>query len=317
MMEAQTENEPTPVMSTDPVRQYLQEIGKVTLLTWGEEIALSRRIEEGAAAAQRLEQAGAPERDRRALTRVVEDGGLARQDLIQANLRLVVSIAKKHQHRGMNLLDVIQEGNMGLMRAVDKYEYWRGFKFSTYATWWIRQAINRAVADQARVIRLPVHMVDAMNKLTRTTHALAQRLAREPSAQEVAKAMGPEWNAEKVEETRVLIREPFSLETPVGIEDDAMVGDFIADDDIESPVERSSRISLGESLQAALKRLTEREAMVLRLRNGLIDGREQTLDEIGIHFGLTRERIRQIEHKALRKLKYYESRKRSLLDYLD
>jgi RNA polymerase primary sigma factor len=316
-MEAQAEEAVVTVTSTDPVRQYLQEIGQVALLTWGEEIALSRRIEEGLAATQQLALSGASDRDRRGMTRVVEDGELARQDLIQANLRLVVSIAKKHQHRGMNLLDVIQEGNLGLMRAVDKYEYRRGFKFSTYATWWIRQAINRAVADQVRTIRLPVHMVEIVNKLNRTTHALAQELAREPSYEEIAKVMGPEWSPEKVEETLALVREPFSLETPIGNEEDTMVGDFIADDQVASPVELASRASLGESLQAGLARLTERESMVLKLRNGLVDGREHTLEEVGNYFHLTRERIRQIEQKALRKLRYYESRKRSLRDFID
>ena len=317
ILEAQAEEASSPVLSTDPVRQYLQEIGQVALLTWGEEIALARRIEEGVAAAQQLEQAGASERERRTLSRVVEDGELARQDLIQANLRLVVSIAKKHQHRGMNLLDVIQEGNLGLIRAVEKYEYRRGFKFSTYATWWIRQAISRAVADQVRTIRLPVHMVEIVNKLTRATHALAQELAREPSLEEIAQAMGPEWNAEKVEETLSLVRVPFSLETPVGVEDDSVVGDFIADDQTASPLELASRTSLGESLHVALTRLTERESMVLKLRNGLVDGREHTLEEVGHHFHVTRERIRQIEQKALRKLKYHESRKRNLRDFID
>ena len=317
MMEDNAKAASVSVESGDPVRQYLQEIGQVALLTMGEEIALARRVEEGVAAAHQLDEVGASERDRRGMARVVEDGELARQDLIQANLRLVVSIARKHRHRGMSLLDLIQEGNMGLMHAVEKYQYRKGFKFSTYATWWIRQSVNRAIAEQARAIRLPVHMVEITNKLTRTTHTLAQKLAREPSAEEIARAMGPEWNAAKVEETRSLVREPFSLETPIGLEDDAVVGDFIADDHLESPVDRASKASLGESLQAALTRLTERESTVLQLRNGLIDGREHTLEEVGVRFSLTRERIRQIEQKALRKLKYHESRKRTLRDYID
>ncbi len=307
------------VKTNDPVRQYLQEIGRVKLLTLEEEISLARRIEEGEAArAEIAVNADAyGDRDRRSLKRVVEDGDLARQHLIEANLRLVVSIAKKYNGRGMSFLDLIQEGNQGLIRAVEKFEYRRRYKFSTYATWWIRQAINRAIADQSRTIRIPVHMVETINKLTRASRRLQQELSREPSYEEIADAMGPDWNAEKVEEAFKLTREPFSLETPIGDEEDSFYGDFIPDENIESPVEQASKIILSEELEEALDKLSEREAMVLKLRKGLVDGREHTLEEVGSHFGVTRERIRQIENKALRKLKYHESRTRKLRDFLD
>jgi RNA polymerase primary sigma factor len=307
------------VKTNDPVRQYLQEIGRVKLLTLEEEISLARRIEEGEEARRVLEEeaAGFEERRRRQLGRIVEDGDLARQHLIEANLRLVVSIAKKYNGRGMSFLDLIQEGNQGLIRAVEKFEYRRRYKFSTYATWWIRQAINRAIADQSRTIRIPVHMVETINKLTRASRRLQQELSREPTFGEIADAMGPDWNAEKVEEAFKLTREPFSLETPIGDEEDSFYGDFIPDENIESPVEQASKIILSEELDEALNKLSEREAMVLKLRKGLVDGREHTLEEVGSHFGVTRERIRQIENKALRKLKYHESRTRKLRDFLD
>jgi RNA polymerase primary sigma factor len=307
------------VKTNDPVRQYLQEIGRVKLLTLEEEISLARRIEEGEAARVRLDEEAAAlsDRERRQLQRVVEDGDLARQHLIEANLRLVVSIAKKYNGRGMSFLDLIQEGNQGLIRAVEKFEYRRRYKFSTYATWWIRQAINRAIADQSRTIRIPVHMVETINKLTRASRRLQQELSREPSYEEIADAMGPDWNAEKVEEAFKLTREPFSLETPIGDEEDSFYGDFIPDENVESPVEQASKIILSEELDEALGKLNEREAMVLKLRKGLVDGREHTLEEVGSHFGVTRERIRQIENKALRKLKYHESRTRKLRDFLD
>jgi RNA polymerase primary sigma factor len=303
----------------DPVRQYLQEIGRVKLLTLEEEISLARRIEEGEEARRLLDEEGDrfEERRQRQLRRIVEDGDLARQHLIEANLRLVVSIAKKYNGRGMSFLDLIQEGNQGLIRAVEKFEYRRRYKFSTYATWWIRQAINRAIADQSRTIRIPVHMVETINKLTRASRRLQQELSREPSFAEIADAMGPDWNAEKVEEAFKLTREPFSLETPIGDEEDSFYGDFIPDENIESPVEQASKIILSEELDEALNKLSEREAMVLKLRKGLVDGREHTLEEVGSHFGVTRERIRQIENKALRKLKYHESRTRKLRDFLD
>ena len=307
------------VKTNDPVRQYLQEIGRVKLLTLEEEISLARRIEEGEAARAELDTNAEAygERDQRRLKRVVEDGDLARQHLIEANLRLVVSIAKKYNGRGMSFLDLIQEGNQGLIRAVEKFEYRRRYKFSTYATWWIRQAINRAIADQSRTIRIPVHMVETINKLTRASRRLQQELSREPTYEEIADAMGPDWNAEKVEEAFKLTREPFSLETPIGDEEDSFYGDFIPDENIESPVEQASKIILSEELEEALDKLSEREAMVLKLRKGLVDGREHTLEEVGSHFGVTRERIRQIENKALRKLKYHESRTRKLRDFLD
>jgi RNA polymerase primary sigma factor len=307
------------VRTNDPVRQYLQEIGRVKLLTLEEEISLARRIEEGEEARERLEEEGDAfeARERRRLQRVVEDGDLARQHLIEANLRLVVSIAKKYNGRGMSFLDLIQEGNQGLIRAVEKFEYRRRYKFSTYATWWIRQAINRAIADQSRTIRIPVHMVETINKLTRASRRLQQELSREPTYEEIADAMGPEWNAEKVEEAFKLTREPFSLETPIGDEEDSFYGDFIPDEQIESPVDEASKIILSEELEEALGKLNEREAQVLKMRKGLVDGREHTLEEVGQFFGVTRERIRQIENKALRKLKYHESRTRKLRDFLE
>lgn len=319
-MEARAEAMSGSRLSTnDPVRQYLHEIGRVSLLTLEEEISLARRIEEGEAAEKRLaeESEGLPERTQRGLKRVEEDGDMARQHLIEANLRLVVSIAKKYTGRGLSFLDLIQEGNQGLIRAVEKFEYRRRYKFSTYATWWIRQAINRAIADQARTIRIPVHMVETINKLTRTARQLQQELSREPSYEEVADAMGPGWNPEKVEEVFKVSQEPVSLETPIGDEKDSFYGDFIPDDNVESPVDQASKTLLSEELEKALDKLTERESMVLKFRKGLVDGREHTLEEVGAHFGVTRERIRQIENKALRKLKYHESRTRKLRDFLD
>jgi RNA polymerase primary sigma factor len=307
------------ISTSDPVRQYLHEIGRVQLLTLEEEIDLARQIENGEEARKTLSEIDetSDERNRRRLQRVVDNGEMARQHLTEANLRLVVSIAKKYTKRGMNFLDLIQEGNQGLIRAVQKFEYRRGYKFSTYATWWIRQAINRAIADQARTIRIPVHMVETINKLTRAARELQQELSREPSFEEIAAAMGPEWNAEKVEEVMKVSQEPTSLEAPVGTEGDSFYGDFIADDGRETPVESAAKTMLSEELENALAKLGEREAMVLKLRKGLIDGREHTLEEVGQYFNVTRERIRQIENKALRKLKYHESRTRKLRDFLD
>ncbi len=320
--------------TNDPVRQYLHEIGRVPLLTLEEEISLARRVEDGEAARQELLKLGYEEhpgfrwtwpkdkkdkneKDNRKLTRQHQDGEAARKHLIEANLRLVVSIAKKYTGRGLSFLDLIQEGNQGLIRAVEKFEYKRRYKFSTYATWWIRQAINRAIADQARTIRIPVHMVETINKLTRTARQLQQELSREPSFEEVAEAMGPGWNAEKVEEVMKVSQEPVSLETPIGDEKDSFYGDFIPDDNLDTPVDNAARNLLSEELEKALGKLTEREAMVLKLRKGLIDGREHTLEEVGQYFNVTRERIRQIENKALRKLKYHESRTRKLRDFLE
>ncbi|WP_339096831.1 RNA polymerase sigma factor RpoD [Deinococcus sp. VB142] len=305
-------------VSNDPVRQYLHEIGRVSLLTLEEEIALARRIEEGEEAKKQLEEdESLDDRSRRRLMRQMEDGAAARQGLIEANLRLVVSIAKKYTGRGLGFLDLIQEGNQGLIRAVEKFEYRRRYKFSTYATWWIRQAINRAIADQARTIRIPVHMVETINKLTRTARQLQQELSREATHEEIAEAMGPGWDATKVEEVQKVSQEPVSLETPIGDEKDSFYGDFIPDENLDSPVDNAAKTLLSEELEKALGKLTEREAMVLKFRKGLVDGREHTLEEVGQRFNVTRERIRQIENKALRKLKYHESRTRKLRDFLD
>ena len=320
-VEEKEEDAPAPqrVSTDDPVRQYLHEIGKVALLTLEEEIDLARQIEEGEAAKKQLDDRNLKlsEKDRRHLQRVWENGEAARKHLIEANLRLVVSIAKKYTGRGLSFLDLIQEGNQGLIRAVEKFEYRRRYKFSTYATWWIRQAINRAIADQARTIRIPVHMVETINKLTRAARQLQQELSREPTYDEIATVMGPYWTAGKVEEVMKVSQEPVSLETPIGDEKDSFYGDFVADEIVDSPVDSASKTMLSEELEKALGKLTEREAMVLKLRKGLIDGREHTLEEVGAYFGVTRERIRQIEAKALRKLKYHESRTRKLRDFLE
>jgi RNA polymerase primary sigma factor len=307
------------VRTDNPVRQYLQEIGQVKLLDVREEIELARRMESGLEAEQRLEEEGdalEPKQARR-LDRIARDGQAAREHLIQANLRLVVSIAKKYTGRGIGLLDLIQEGNRGLIKAVDRFEYRRRYKFSTYATWWIRQAVTRAIANQSRTIRIPVHMIERLNKLNRTAKRLEQELNREPTHEEVARAMGPEWDAERVEEAFKLTRKPFSLEAPIGDEEDSTYGDFIADDSVEAPEEAASDALLNNALDSALGALREREAEVLKMRKGLVDGRQHTLEEVGQHFGVTRERIRQIENKALRKLKYHESRTRQLRDFLE
>jgi RNA polymerase primary sigma factor len=306
-------------IGTDGVRQYLSEIGRVPLLSLEEEIALARRIEAGEAAKLELETHAdqLDERARRNLMRQGQDGDQARLDLTEANLRLVVSLAKKYANRGLSLLDLIQEGNQGLIRAVQKFEYRRGFKFSTYATWWIRQSMSRAISDQARTIRIPVHMVENVNRLTLIARDLYTQLEREATPAEIAEVMGAGWTAVRVEEAFRNTQDTFSLETPTGQELDAMYGDFVADELIVSPLEALTKNALGEVLEAALTKLGEREAMVLRLRNGLIDGREHSLDEIGRHLGVTRERIRQIEVKALRKLMYHEGRNRSLRDFLD
>ena len=307
------------VRTDNPVRQYLQEIGQVKLLDVREEIELARRMEAGLEAEKRLEEEGdqLDEKSARRLDRIVRDGEAAREHLIQANLRLVVSIAKKYTGRGIGLLDLIQEGNRGLIKAVDRFEYRRGYKFSTYATWWIRQAVTRAIANQSRTIRIPVHMIERLNKLNRTAKRLEQELNREPTHEEVARALGPEWDAERVEEAFKLTRKPFSLESPIGDEEDSTYGDFIADDSVGSPEDSASEALLNSALDDALGALREREAEVLKMRKGLIDGRQHTLEEVGQHFGVTRERIRQIENKALRKLKYHESRTRQLRDFLE
>jgi RNA polymerase primary sigma factor len=290
----------------DPVRMYLREIGRVPLLSAEEEVRLARRMERG-----RLELLKPlVSRD----CRIIEDGEEAQRRLTEANLRLVVSVAKKYIGRGMSLLDLIQEGNIGLIRAVEKFDYTKGYKFSTYATWWIRQAITRAIADQARTIRIPVHMVETINRLIRISRRLLQDLGREPTSEEIAEQM--EISPEKVREIIKVSQEPVSLETPIGEEDDSHLGDFIEDHTALAPADAASHQLLKEQVEDVLDSLTERERKVLQLRFGLDDGRSRTLEEVGKEFHVTRERIRQIEAKALRKLRH-PSRSRKLKDYLD
>ena len=272
----------------DPVRMYLREIGKIPLLSYDKELELAKRILEG--------------------------DEEAKQELAEANLRLVVSIAKKYVGRGMLFLDLIQEGNMGLIKAVEKFDYTKGFKFSTYATWWIRQAITRAIADQARTIRIPVHMVETINRLIRTSRHLLQQLGREPTPEEIAKEM--DMSVEKVMEIQKIAQDPVSLETPIGEEDDSHLGDFIQDEASPAPQDAASYTLLREQLEEVMKTLTPREAKVLRLRFGLDDGKARTLEEVGKEFDVTRERIRQIEAKALRKLRH-PSRSKKLRDYMN
>ena len=279
---------PEGVGTEDPVRMYLKEIGKVPLLTPDEEIELAKRMELG--------------------------DEEAKKTLAEANLRLVVSIAKRYVGRGMQFLDLIQEGNLGLIKAVEKFDYRKGYKFSTYATWWIRQAITRAIADQARTIRIPVHMVETINRLVRTQRQLLQSLGREPSPEEIAKEM--DLPVDRVREIMKISQDPVSLETPIGEEEDSHLGDFIQDDHVEVPVDAATFTLLHEQLMEVLETLTDREQKVLRLRFGLDDGRPRTLEEVGKEFNVTRERIRQIEAKALRKLRH-PSRSKKLKDYLD
>ncbi len=279
---------PKGIAVDDPVRMYLKEIGKVPLLSADEEIELAKRMEQGDEEAKRK--------------------------LCEANLRLVVSIAKRYVGRGMLFLDLIQEGNLGLIKAVDKFDYRKGYKFSTYATWWIRQAITRSIADQARTIRIPVHMVETINKLIRVSRQLLQTYGREPLPEEIAKEMG--ISVDKVREIQKIAQEPVSLETPIGEEEDSHLGDFIPDDDVPAPAEAAAFSMLKEQLVEVLDTLTEREQKVLKLRFGLEDGRSRTLEEVGKEFDVTRERIRQIEAKALRKLRH-PSRSKKLKDYLE
>ena len=279
---------PEGISIDDPVRMYLKEIGRVPLLTADEEVALAKRMQAG--------------------------DEIAQKRLAEANLRLVVSIAKRYVGRGMLFLDLIQEGNLGLIKAVEKFDYTKGYKFSTYATWWIRQAIPRAIADQARTIRIPVHMVETINKLIRVSRQLLQQLGREPSPEEIAKEM--DISVERVREIMKIAQEPVSLETPIGEEEDSHLGDFIEDQDAPAPADAASFMLLKEQLEEVLDTLTPREEKVLRLRFGLDDGRARTLEEVGQNFGVTRERIRQIEAKALRKLRH-PSRSRKLKDFLD
>ena len=303
----------------DLVSMYMQEVGSVTLLTLAEEIDLARRIEEGKEAKKAHDNLPINTEDctRRFLKLKVQDGDTAHQKMIEANLRLVISIAKKYVGRGLSFSDLIQEGNLGLMQAVKKFEYKRGNKFSTYATWWIRQAISRAIADQSRTIRIPVHMVETINKLTRTTRQLQQELSRKPSFEEIAEQMGPSWNPEKIEEVLKVSREPVSLETLMSDQKDSYHSDFISDDNLNMPLDSAIRNLLSEELEKTLAKLTEREAMVLKLREGLLDGREHTLEEVGQYFNVTRERIRQIEKKAIGKIKYNERKSCLLRDFLD
>ncbi|MDH4144187.1 MAG: RNA polymerase sigma factor RpoD [Acidimicrobiia bacterium] len=305
--------------TADPVRMYLKEIGQVPLLRGEEEVALAKRIQGGLEAAEALADAEAGGRvlervDQRRLARIVRDGDRAKEELTQANLRLVVSIAKKYVGRGMLLLDLIQEGNLGLMRAVEKFDHTKGFKFSTYATWWIRQAITRAIADQARTIRIPVHMVESMNKVHRVQRQLMQELERDPSIEELAEKVN--LPIPKVREILRISQDPLSLDSPVGEEDDSNLADFIPDGAAEAPAEVAARLMLNEAVDEVLDGLSDREKEVVRLRFGLEDGQARTLEEVGKQFGVTRERIRQIESKTLAKLRH-PLKSQKLRDYLD
>ena len=318
---------PDGVSVEDPVRMYLKEIGKVPLLSAEEEIELAQKMEAGNVASekipllkQRVEAAETEEEKEeirgeiKELQKDSEVGSDAKKRLAEANLRLVVSIAKRYVGRGMLFLDLIQEGNLGLIKAVEKFDYRKGYKFSTYATWWIRQAITRAIADQARTIRIPVHMVETINKLIRVSRQLLQELGREPSPEEIAEEMN--MPVERVREILKISQEPVSLETPIGEEEDSHLGDFIKDDNVPVPADAAAFTLLKEQLEEVLSTLTEREQKVLTLRFGLDDGRARTLEEVGREFNVTRERIRQIEAKALRKLRH-PSRSRKLKDYLE
>ena len=317
---------PEGVSVEDPVRMYLKEIGKVPLLSADEEIELAQNMEDGAVAIEKINVLkgrldGASEEEKaeikeeiKTLQRDVDKGADAKKRLAEANLRLVVSIAKRYVGRGMLFLDLIQEGNLGLIKAVEKFDYKKGYKFSTYATWWIRLAITRAIADQARTIRIPVHMVETINKLIRVSRQLLQELGREPSPEEIAKEMS--MPVDRVREILKISQEPVSLETPIGEEEDSHLGDFIKDDNVPVPADAAAFTLLKEQLEEVLGTLTEREQKVLTLRFGLEDGRARTLEEVGKEFNVTRERIRQIEAKALRKLRH-PSRSRKLKDYLE
>ena len=334
----------SPELTSDPVRMYLREIGRVALLTAEEEVSLAKAIQRGDRARHRLKlrRGDLAPKNRAKLQAEVREGELARRCLAEANLRLVVSVAKRYIGRGMSFLDLIQEGNIGLLRAVEKFDHQKGYKFSTYATWWIRQAISRAIADQARTIRIPVHMVETINKLVRTQRSLLQELGREPSPEEIAlemnllsredklayeeaivtgEAVDPALErkirrgAYKVRRIMRVAQEPMSLETPIGSEENSYLGDFIEDESLPGPVDAASRQLLKEQMSDILRSLSERERKVLEMRFGLKDGRGRTLEEVGLEFGVTRERIRQIEAKALRKLRH-PIRSKKLRDYL-
>jgi RNA polymerase primary sigma factor len=307
--------------TSDPVRMYLREIGQVPLLKAEDEVRLAKRIEAGTASAVELADLAAAGTlddlefaDRRRLQRSAADGEAAKRELTQANLRLVVSIAKRYVGRGMLLLDLVQEGNLGLMRAVEKFDWTKGFKFSTYATWWIRQAITRAIADQARTIRIPVHMVESINKVHRMQRQMVQELEREPTVEELADKV--DMTPTRVREILQISQDPLSLDSPVGEEDDSNLSDFIADLDAEAPVDVATRHMLNDAVLEALDDLTPREKEVVRLRFGLDDGQARTLEEVGKQFGVTRERIRQIEAKTLAKLRH-PHRSQKLRDYLE
>ncbi len=316
---ARRQDTSTVMLTGDPVRMYLKEIGKVDLLTASEEVHLAMKIEAGCDATDKLEAAEAGKleltrADQRRLMRIEQVGLDAKQQLISANLRLVVSIAKRYVGRGMLFLDLIQEGNLGLIRAVEKFDYTKGFKFSTYATWWIRQAITRAIADQARTIRIPVHMVETINKLIRVQRQLLQDLGRDPTPEEIGEEMG--MSPDRVREIQKISQEPVSLETPIGEEEDSQLGDFIEDSSAVAPPEAASDSMLREQLDQVLDGLADRERKVIKFRFGLEDGHPRTLEEVGREFGVTRERIRQIESKTLAKLRH-PSRSGRLKDYME
>jgi RNA polymerase primary sigma factor len=307
--------------SSDPVRMYLKEIGRVPLLTGPEEVILAQQIERGTEAAERLADLAASHEldslefaERRRLERLVRKGEDAKAELTQANLRLVVSIAKRYVGRGMQILDLIQEGNLGLMRAVEKFDWTKGFKFSTYATWWIRQAITRAIADQARTIRIPVHMVESINKVHRVQRQMVQELERDPTVEELAEKV--DMTPARVREIMRISQDPLSLDSPVGEEDDSNLADFIEDQQAEAPAEMAARVMLNSAVEEALSDLNDREKAVVRMRFGLDDGQARTLEEVGREFGVTRERIRQIESKTLAKLRHPQHSQK-LRDYLD
>ena len=311
---AQALREPENSPLDDPVRMYLREIGKVPLLTAAQEVSIAMRMEAGMNATLALKSETLSPLDVQALDRLAQDGEVARRNLIEANLRLVVSVAKRYIGKNMNLLDLIQEGNIGLIRAVEKFDYTKGYKFSTYATWWIRQAITRAIADQARTIRIPVHMVETINKLIRISRKLLQEKGRDATDEEIGLEMG--IPPEKVRDILKISLEPVSLESPIGGEDDSALADFIPDESALGPADAASQEMLREQVDSVLDTLSGREKEVLKLRFGLVDGRNRTLEEVGKEFNVTRERIRQIEAKALRKLRH-PTRSRKLKDYLD